>query len=262
MRSVQALLPAKLTPLVPGAEVLRALPRREIRRVGPFVFFDHFGPAGPTMDVPPHPHTGLQTVTYLFSGAVRHRDSLGSDQVIRPNEVNWMTAGRGIVHAERALAEGGTLHGIQTWVALPKTQRRIDPAFHHQSSLPTVAGSAARLLAGPQLGVPMFSPVTYLEVTVAGRIALEVDAGHDLAVYAADGSVDVGGTRVERGVLARLTGGDARVELDGAGRALVFGGAPLEDPTFIYWNFVADSVAEGRAFFEDWKAGRFPNIPA
>ena len=237
MRSVQALLAAKLTPLVPGAEVLRALPRRELRRVGPFVFFDHFGPVGPTMDVPPHPHTGLQTVTYLFSGAVRHRDSLGSDQVIRPDKVNGMTAGRGIVHAELALPEGGTLHGIQTWVALPKARRLIDPAFHHQSHLPTAARGAARLLAGPELDVPMFSPITYLEVTVAGPVALDVDAGHELAVYAADGAVDVAGTRVERGVLAQLGDGDARVDLD-----------------------VADSVAQGRAFFEDWKAGRFPSL--
>ena len=106
----------------------------------------------------------------------------------------------------------------------------------------------------------MFSPVTYVEVTVAGPVALEVDAGHELAVYAADGFVDVAGTRVERGVLARLSDGDEHVQLAGAGRALVFGGAPLLDPTFIYWNFVADSMAEGRAFFEDWKAGRFPSL--
>src|SRR5262245_43052786 len=224
MRSVQALFPAKLTPLVPGAEVLRALPRREIRKVGPFVFFDHFGPAAPEMNVPPHPHRGLQTVTYLFSGAVRHRDSLGSNQIIRPGEVNWMTAGRGIVHSELALAEGAVLHGIQTWVALPGAQRRIDPGFHHQGNLPTAAGGAARVLAGPQLGVPMHSPITYLEVTVGGRVALEVDPSHELAVYPAEGAVDIGRTRVDRGVLARLTDGDGEVTLDGGGRVLVFGG--------------------------------------
>jgi hypothetical protein len=258
MRSVALVLPAKSTPLVPGASVLRALPRRELRRVGPFVLLDHFGPEAPAMDVPAHPHTGLQTITYLFSGAIRHRDSLGNEQVIRPGEVNWMTAGRGIVHAERGLA-GDALHGIQTWVALPHAQRKMDPAFHH---LVAASDGPVRTLAGRGVAVPTFQGVTYLEVDVRGAVEVDVDPAHDLAVYAVDGEVDIGGTRVGRGVLAHLTSGDARVELGAAGtRAVIIGGDTMPEPTAIYWNFVADSLGEGKAFHRDWEAGAFPRLP-
>jgi redox-sensitive bicupin YhaK (pirin superfamily) len=258
VRNVVLILPAKATPLVPGISVLRALPRRELRRVGPFVFFDHFGPKAPVMDVPAHPHVGLQTVTYLFSGAVRHRDSLGNEQIIRPGEVNWMTAGRGIVHAERGLP-GDALHGIQTWIGLPQAHRRTDPSFHH---LVADVEGPTRTIAGGRSPVPTFQGVTYLEVDVSGALELEVDPTHDLAVYAVDGELDVGGTRIGRGVLAHLSGDDARVELGAAGtRAVVIGGEPLPEPTVIYWNFVADSLAEGKAFHRDWQAGTFPRLP-
>lgn len=226
--------------------------------MGPFVLLDHFGPEPPAMDVPAHPHTGLQTVTYLFSGAVRHRDSLGNEQIIRPGEVNWMTAGRGIVHAERGLP-GDLLHGIQTWLALPHAHRKTDPAFDH---LVADARGGTRPIAGPGTRVPAFVGVTYLEVDVRGAIELEVDPDHELAVYAVDGEVDVAGTRVGRGVLAALTGGGDRVELGAAGtRAIVLGGDTVPEPTVIYWNFVADSLVEGQTMHRDWQAGRFPTLP-
>lgn len=210
------------------------------------------------MDVPAHPHTGLQTVTYLFSGAIRHRDSLGNEQIIRPGEVNWMTAGRGIVHAERGLP-GDSLHGIQTWLALPHAHRKTDPAFHH--IVADVAGRT-RALAGRGTRVPTFMGVTYIDVDVRGAVELDVDPGHELAVYAVDGALDVAGTAVARGVLAKLTDGDARVELGAAGtRAVIIGGETVPDPTVIYWNFVADSLTEGQTMHRDWQAGRFPALP-
>lgn len=275
-RTVDTLLPSKAEALTREASVLRALPRREMRRIGPFVFCDHFGPAPAapsSMDVPPHPHVGLQTVTYLFSGAVRHRDSLGSEQIIRPGDCNWMTAGRGIVHSERTLAEGESLHGIQTWVGLPQAHRGVEPAFQHfpASSLPVhrASGAEVRVVAGT-LGalrspVPTFQAITYLDVALApgAEIELDVDPTHQLAVYVAVGALAVEGTEVARGVIARLVDGAPRLRLrapQGA-RAIVLGGEPLPEPTVIHWNFVVDSQAEGKERFSDWEAGRFPKMP-
>nr|WP_274622321.1 pirin family protein [Myxococcus fulvus] len=276
-RGVAALWTAKPTELVGESRVLRALPRVELRRVGPFVFCDHFGPAPAvpgTMSVPPHPHVGLQTVTYLFSGAIRHRDSVGSVQDIHPGDVNWMTAGRGIVHAEDVDSSPGAapLHGLQTWVALPREHRHTTPSFEHvpASKLPLVEHACARVrvLAG-RLGdavspVPTFHPLTYLDVELeaGASVSLPVEPTHALALYVADGEVAVGGTTVERGVLAHLEDGGAALALHSVrgGRAVVLGGEPLPDPLVIWWNFVVDSVAEGRARLADWEAGRFPPL--
>ncbi|WP_052350939.1 pirin family protein [Myxococcus stipitatus] len=276
-RGVVAVWPAKPTELVGDSRVLRALPRVELRRVGPFVFCDHFGPSPAvpgTMSVPPHPHIGLQTVTYLFSGAIRHRDSLGTVQDIQPGDINWMTAGRGIVHAEDVDSSPGAppLHGIQTWVALPRAQRQIPPAFEHIPSamLPCVEheGARVRVLAG-RLGealspVPAFHPLTYLDVELeaGATVSFPVEPTHALALYVADGDVSIGGTTVERGLLAHLDEGASTLTLHSVrgGRAMVLGGEPLPDPLVIWWNFVVDSVAEGRARFADWEAGRFPPL--
>ncbi|MBZ4418105.1 pirin family protein [Myxococcus sp. RHSTA-1-4] len=276
-RAAAALWPAKSTELVGESRVLRALPRVELRRVGPFVFCDHFGPAPAVrdvMDVPPHPHVGLQTVTYLFSGAIRHRDSLGTVQDIRPGDVNWMTAGRGIVHAEQVHTgpDAEPLHGVQTWVALPRERRQVEPAFTHTPAalLPLWEreGARVRVIAGG-LGdavspVATFQPLTYLDVALSAgaEVSLPVDAAHALALYVAEGSATVGGTAVERGVLAHLDEGAPTLPLrsEQGARLLVFGGTPLPDPLVIWWNFVVDSVAEGRARFADWEAGRFPAL--
>ncbi|MCP3065159.1 pirin family protein [Myxococcus sp. K38C18041901] len=276
-RGVAALWTAKPTELVGDSRVLRALPRVELRRVGPFVFCDHFGPAPAvpgTMSVPPHPHVGLQTVTYLFSGAIRHRDSVGSVQDIHPGDVNWMTAGRGIVHAEDVDSGPGAapLHGLQTWVALPREHRHTAPSFEHvpAAKLPLVEHECARVrvLAG-RLGdavspVPSFHPLTYLDVELepGASVSLPVEPSHALALYVAEGEVAVGGTTVARGVLAHLEDGGATLTLHSVqgGRAVVLGGEPLPDPLVIWWNFVVDSVAEGRARLADWEAGRFPPL--
>ena len=275
-RRVAKLLPAKAAALTGSAEVLRALPRRERRRVGSFVFFDHFGPTQAehgAMDVPPHPHVGLQTVTYLLSGAIEHRDSLGSVQVIRPGDVNWMTAGHAITHAETVVPGSGALHGIQTWVGLPRERRKMEPAFEHFPAeiLPRVEfpGATVVVIAGA-LGehrspVPSFLPLTYLDLDLraGAELALPVEPGHELALYVISGEVTLGGTVVPRGVLASLDEGGSIFTLGSrqAARAVLFGGVPLPEPTAIWWNFIVDSVEEGRACEADWKAGRFPRVP-
>lgn len=274
-RSVARLLPAKPAQLTGTAAVLRALPRREQRRVGPFVFFDHFGPhpSDGAMDVLPHPHVGLQTVSYLFSGAIEHRDCLGSVQVIRPGDVNWMTAGRAITHAEMVVRGGEELHGIQTWVGLPPGQRKIEPAFQHFGGevLPEVEypGATVKVIAGA-LGerrspVPTCQPLTYLDLRLqaGAELRLPVNPVHELALYVAVGEVTLGEAIVSRGVLASLDGGGGVLQLASArgARVMVIGGEPLQEPTVIWWNFIVDSVEEGRACEQDWKDGRFPRVP-
>jgi redox-sensitive bicupin YhaK (pirin superfamily) len=274
-RSVTRLLPAKPAQLTGAATVLRALPRRELRRVGPFVFFDHFGPhaSDGALDVLPHPHVGLQTVTYLYSGAIEHRDCLGSVQLIRPGDVNWMTAGRAITHAEMVVRGGEPLHGIQTWVGLPPGQRKIEPAFEHFGGevLPEVRypGAVVKVIAGELDGrrspVPTFQPLTYLDLSLepGAGLRLPVNPGHELALYVAVGEVSLGETRVAQGVMAGLEAGGGSVHLASAtgARAMLVGGEPLAEPTVIWWNFIVDSIEEGRACEQDWKAGRFPEVP-
>jgi len=272
-RTVIALWPAKEA-AVGNGKVLRALPRRELRRVGPFVFCDSFGPHPPDgMAVPPHPHVGLQTVTYLFSGAIRHADSIGSVQVIRPGEVNWMTAGRAIVHAERGLAEGGPIQGLQTWVGLPQAQRKMEPAFTHvgREAIPLIATESGRVrvLAG-RIGeavspTPTFQPLTYLDVEIdaGGEVTVPVEAEHELAAFSAIGDAEIGGTLVASGVLAHLSRSETTLTIKSAAgaRCMVLGGTPLPEPTVIWWNFIVDSVDEGKARHSDWIGERFPKLP-
>jgi redox-sensitive bicupin YhaK (pirin superfamily) len=273
-RSVEFTLPASVSQLPGDFVVHRALPRRELRRVGGFVFFDHFNEAditADTFDVPPHPHIGLQTVTYLFDGEILHTDSLDNRQMITPGEVNWMTAGRGITHSEQVVTQQKRLHGIQTWVGLPHNDRKIDPDFVHFPSdeIPEYVADGFRIniIAGECLGkvspIPTFQKLTYLDATAAAEsfIELPTDPSHELAVYVCLGSVEIGGQTVKRHDLAKLTFGEelAITALEDS-RFVIVGGEPLPEPTVIYWNFIADTLGEAKQAMIDWEDGKFPPV--
>ncbi|MBJ6985018.1 pirin family protein [Luteimonas sp. MC1750] len=255
-------------------EVGRVLPFAKRRMVGPYIFFDRMGPKAiaPGLpleaDVRPHPHIGLSTITYLFHGEIMHRDSLASEQAIRPGEVNWMTAGRGITHSERfeeLRAHGGPLDGIQAWVALPDGREEIDPGFWHYGSeaLPVFDGDGivGRLIAGRLAGVEspvrVDSPQFYVHWQLRGGSRASLPAEYsERAVYVADGSVEVDGQRVEAGSMAVLAPGRAAtVAARGDAVVMALGGEPV-GPRHIDWNFVSSSkerIAQARA---DWAAGR------
>lgn len=262
-----------------GLVVRRLLPHAQLRSVGPFVFFDHMGPAsfepGQGLDVRPHPHIGLATVTWLFEGAIQHRDSLGSDQVIRPGDVNWMTAGRGIVHSERSpapeRAAGHPLHGIQTWVALPLADEETEPGFEHwpASSLPQLrsGGVDIRIIAGEAFGmrapVGVFGPTLYcaLEFEPGARIALPPEHA-ERALYAVSGALSVDGQPLDEQRLALLAaGGEAVVEATGPAQAILLGGAPLDAPRFISWNFVSSRRERIEEAGRDWSEQRMGKVP-
>ena len=262
-----------------GFKVHRTLPHRERTCVGPFIFFDQMGPAklaaGGGIDVRPHPHINLATVTYLFAGAIDHRDSLGTFATIEPGAVNLMTAGRGIAHSERSpaalRADGPELSGIQTWIALPKAKEEIEPAFEHvaKARLPVVegGGATARVVMGELWGAA--SPVTCHSETVYADIhldpggAMPVDAGADeRAVYVAEGEASLDGLTLERSVLYVLAPGVAATlrSRDGA-HVMLCGGAPLDGPRHVWWNFVSSSRERIQQAKEDWRAGRFTLPP-
>jgi len=258
--------------------VRRYLPHLQCRKVGPFVFFDHFGPAdfapGTGIDVRPHPHIGLATISYLFSGEIMHRDSLGYVQAITPGEVNWMTAGRGIVHSERSgtevRANGQHLHGLQVWVALPESDEEIEPAFQHygQESLPVIRSGEVvmRLIAGSAWGhtsaVRTCSPLFYLDVQMPLGSSLRVtDEYAQRALHVITGSVGIGERQFNAFDMAICTE-SAAVELVALAdtRLVLFGGAPITD-RFIWWNFVSSSKQRIEQAKLDWKEGRFGQIP-
>jgi len=263
-----------------GFEVRRALPALHRQMIGPFIFFDQMGPgeflAGKGLDVRPHPHIGLSTVTYLFDGAIEHRDSLGSDQPIVPGDVNWMTAGRGITHSERtgaALRQSGSrLFGIQSWVALPKDAEESPPAFAHHPAytLPVVEdrGTRLRLIAGEGWGAR--SPVEaqaglfYADAILAPGAVLPLPDQHEeRGVYVVDGEVEVADDRFAPGRMLAFhsrAGLALRAGPQGA-RLLLLGGAVMDGPRHLFWNFVSSSrerIAQAKA---DWKAGRFAKVP-
>ena len=257
-------------------EVRRVLPSRPRTMVGPFVFVDEFGPAqmqpGRGMDVRPHPHIQLATVTYLFEGAIHHRDSLGSSAVIRPGAVNLMTAGRGIVHSERSPQEerdrGARLYGMQTWLALPDGKEEIDRAFDHVGAdrLPLVEGegAAARVLMGTlwgaTAGTPQHSPTIYADVVLTGG-AVPIDADADeRAVLATEGEVTLDGEPLRNFTLYVLAPGHA-AKLAGRGRAMLLGGAAFATRRHVWWNFVSSSRERIQQAKEDWEARRFPVVP-
>ena len=263
-----------------GFEVRRALPSSERRMVGPFVFFDQMGPVvlrgGKGLAVRPHPHIGLATVTYLFDGEILHRDSLGNVQPIRPGAVNWMTAGRGIVHSERTppeLRAGGDsrLFGIQTWVALPKDCEETEPDFTHHGpgSLPVIEGEGKRLrliagsLYGARAPVEVFSEMFYADAALSDQARLELPAEHEeRAVYVAQGRVKTEDDFFDAGRLLVLRPGSAVVlEALGAARLMLLGGEPMDGPRHVWWNFVSSKAERIEQAKADWKAGRFPPVP-
>ncbi len=298
--------------------VHRVLPFRKRRAVGPFVFLDHMGPAalepGHGAEVRPHPHIGLATVTYLFEGHIVHRDSVGSEQDIRPGDVNWMTAGRGIVHSERSpqevLDRGGALHGIQAWVALPIAHEETAPAFAHHPmrTLPerTAAGVALRLIAGEAWGlrspVAALSPLFYAHVDLEAGAEVSLPTEHvERAAYVVSGRVECpaagaeptqgtshdhratsawrgwtgvdgsaghgtrpGSTQYQQGQMLVFAAGGApvvRASADGPARVMLLGGAPLDAPRFMFWNFVSSSHDRIEQAKRDWAEGRFARVP-
>jgi redox-sensitive bicupin YhaK (pirin superfamily) len=263
-----------------GFVVRRVLPAEGRQMVGPFIFFDHLGPTqfapGYGIDVRPHPHIALATVTYLFSGSLEHRDSLGSVRVIQPGDVNWMSAGRGIAHSERtpraARALGEHVHGIQSWVALPDGHEDSEPTFVHYpaATLPkrvadgvdlTVIAGEAYGLASPVLTV---WPTLYVHAQMAHGATLEAPAEHaERAVYVVEGELTAGGTTAAAGELLVLEP-SSRVELRAAAgevRVMLLGGAAFPTPRFIWWNFVASSQERIERAKERWERREFPEVP-
>jgi redox-sensitive bicupin YhaK (pirin superfamily) len=262
-----------------GLSVRRVLPGMPHRMVGPFIFFDHMGPVafapGEGIDVRPHPHIGLATVTYLFEGEIVHRDSLGTVQAIAPGDVNWMTAGGGIVHSERTgpgpRRTGARVQGIQTWVALPKANEFAEPAFAHhpRAALPrvTAPGAELRVIAGTAFGkrspVAVFSPTLYVAAEMRAGSAFELDAEHEeRGVYAVEGDISVGGKPVPQQHMAVIES-RAAVEVRAATRARVMlaGGAKMDGERFIWWNFVASSRDIIEEAKERWRDQRFDPVP-
>jgi redox-sensitive bicupin YhaK (pirin superfamily) len=261
-----------------GFRVRRALPAAERRLVGPFIFWDHMGPVrfgpGQGVDVRPHPHINLATVTYLFEGEIVHKDSLGSDQTIRPGDVNWMTAGRGIVHSERTGSElrrvGSNLHGIQSWVALPTELEEAEPDFHHVEgeSLPEIRrpGALMRVLAGTAFGarapVKVTSPLFYVEARLDAKVELALPEEYaERAAYVVEGAIDCGGQTVEAATMAvARSGTGARIRALQASRVMLLGGTPLGN-RHIWWNFVSSSEKRIEQAKREWKQGAFPKIP-
>ncbi|HQR72736.1 MAG TPA: pirin family protein [Burkholderiaceae bacterium] len=261
-------------------QVGRVLPAAARRMVGPFIFLDHIGPltlpapVPRTADVRPHPHIGLATVTYLFEGEITHRDSLGIEQVIRPGEVNWMTAGRGISHSERfdgLRATGGPLHGLQAWVALPLEHEEIEPAFEHygrtELQMREADGVQIRLIAGAafDLASPVrtLSPLYYahLEVKADATFALPADAS-ERAVYAVNGTITIDGVPVEARSLAVLRAGAVpRLVAREASTVMLLGGEPVGH-RYAWWNFVSSRRERIEQAKQDWSAGRIPLPPA
>ena len=259
-----------------GFQVRRALPHASCRSVGPFVFFDQMGPAaiapGAGLDVRPHPHIGLATVTYLFEGEILHRDSLGTVQAIRPGAVNWMAAGRGIVHSERTppelRAQGSRLFGLQTWIALPEADEETEPAFSHHANLPVIEddGITVSLILGDVFGlaspVPTFSPTLYADVAMAAGRRFAVPARHEeRGLSVVSGTVGIGGDTLAAGELLVLeTAAEVAVESREPARFVVFGGAPV-GRRYVWWNFVSSRRSRIEQAAADWQGGRFPPVP-
>jgi redox-sensitive bicupin YhaK (pirin superfamily) len=285
MSAIASLIHGRATDLGDGMTVLRALPQAALRSIGPFVFVDHIGPAelpaGRGLDVRPHPHIGLATVTWLFDGEILHRDSLGTVQAIAPGDVNWMVAGRGIVHSERTAAERRRapvrLHGMQTWLALPAEREDDAPAFEHHPAhtLPMIETDGARLtviageIDGARSPVGVYSPTLYGALTLAAGGQYTLTAEHaERAVYVVGGEALVGTQRVGRGTLAVLVPGEP-VALSSAAPAtlMLLGGAPL-GPRFVWWNLVSSAREKIDAARADWarygdpaQRQRFGSVP-
>ena len=281
--SVETVIVTRMRDLIGGFKVRRALPSARRRMVGPFIFLDQMGPevlrSGSGLDVAPHPHIGLATVTYLFEGELLHRDGLGNVQPIIPGEVNWMTAGRGIAHSERTPHEmrqtGSKLFGIQSWVALPQRDEEADPAFvHHEADdLPIIEGEGKRVrlitgsLYGARSPVETLSEMFYADVTLGSGVLLPVPAEYEeRAVYIVEGSIALvpDGESFGEGQLLVLKPGAAvslRAHETSAARLMLLGGEPMDGPRHIWWNFVSSSEERIEQAKDDWKSGRFAPVP-
>ncbi len=262
-----------------GLEVRRAVPTLQARSVGPFVFVDQMGPAvlsaGAGIDVRPHPHIGLATVTFLWSGAIGHRDTLGSDQVIRPGDVNWMTAGRGIAHSERTppveREHDHPLHGMQTWVALPKNFEETDPAFYHHSAatLPQQHrdGVWLRVIAGRAYGeespVKVFADTLNVALDLEPGAELDLDTSHkERAIYVLEGELQLDGVDVPaQHLILPEFNARGRLRAKTPVKAMLLGGEPLDGPRHLWWNFVSSSKERIEQAKHDWESGRFGTIP-
>ncbi|MFO0664089.1 MAG: pirin family protein [Polyangiaceae bacterium] len=259
--------------------VRRVLPQIARRAVGPFVFLDRMGPVDilpeESFDVLPHPHIGLSTLSYLFDGVIVHRDSTGAHQRLEPGGINFMTAGRGVVHSERGPEEGRTLplrlHGLQFWVALPLADEETSPSFEHVSAkdIPTrdISGCSLRILAGEAYGArsPLrtFSPLVLVDATMPEGATLQLPAAPELAVYVLEGTVAVEGTEQGSGHLVILGEAASTLEARTSCHVVILGGPPLDAPRYLYWNFVASSKGRLEAAKEAWRnqTSRFPPIP-
>lgn len=255
-----------------GVDIRRTLPHRRIRTIGAWCFVDHYGPTPQVeaMTVAAHPHTGLQTVSWLFSGAIEHCDSLGSVQRIEPGQLNIMTAGHGIAHSERSLDEAGELHGVQLWVALPDTHADRAPMFHHHAELPRLTIGTAQLtvilgtFADTSADVQVFSPMAGVEMRLprGGATSLPLDEAWEYGIHVASGSIRVGDMTVHAGELIHLEPGNVRLEITAHDDtiAMVLGGEPFDEPIIMWWNFIGRSNDEIRGMREQWntRTDRFP----
>jgi redox-sensitive bicupin YhaK (pirin superfamily) len=259
--------------------VRRALPHTKRRTVAPFVFFDHFGPAefkaGRGLDVRPHPHIGLSTLTYLYDGEIVHRDTLGMNAAIRPGEVNWMTAGRGIVHSERTAPErrtdGEPLHGLQLWVAMMAKDEENDPGFalHGGDDLPVVNGDGkvARIVAGTMFGAssPLVTHIdaVFADISLEAGASVPLDAEYEeRAIYVSSGEIDISGDRFVTGQMLIFRPGDRiAVKAVVPSRIAIVGGAPLDGPRHVWWNFVSSRRERIEQAKEEWKKGWFGKVP-
>lgn len=264
----------RLKELGDGFTVRRSLPSKEKKMVGPFIFWDHMGPVtledNKEMVVRSHPHIGLATITYLFTGEVLHRDSLGNEQRIRPGEVNWMTAGAGIVHSERA--KDTTLEGIQLWVALPRDKEKIDPSFVHikEHELPELncSGVELRLIVGSILGaespIPVYSDMFYLKAKAEKNsdFSMELAQEQEAAVYLVKGSLEVEKENIEPGSMVIFKKG-SRLNLISKEESefMIFGGEEFKEKPYIWWNFVSHSKEVIEQAKKRWREGCFPKVP-
>jgi redox-sensitive bicupin YhaK (pirin superfamily) len=275
----QAILPP-VRDLGGGFKVRRALPSAQRRMVGPFIFLDHFGPvvfrAGDGPNVRPHPHIGLSTLTYLLEGEMVHRDSAGHVETIRPGDVNWMTAGSGIVHSERSpaklQAQGGTMFGQQIWVALPKALEETQPGFSHHAdgTLPGLEadGASLTIVAGEAFGqrspVPVFSDLMYVDVVLKPGARLQVPGDHiERAVFIVSGEIEVAGQTGSFGEAQFVVfkpGAEIILTARGGAHLMLVGGEPFPEQRHIYWNFVSSSTDRIEHAKDDWRHGRFPEI--
>lgn len=261
-----------------GLSVKRILPNFEKRMIGPFIFFDQMGPndfpPGQGINVRPHPHIGLSTLTYLFSGSILHRDSLGNNLEIHPGDVNWMTSGKGIVHSEResfeVRANPHSISGLQCWVALPEHMAELEPAFSHtkKNDLPHITheGVMMRLVVGEAYGlsspVKTYSPMFYIDVVASkGSVIERPSPGQEAAIFTVCGEVSINGETYGANQFIMLEDGDETINLAADGRFIMLGGEQFKKVPYIHWNFVAYTKERMEQAKDDWKNGRFPTIP-